>query len=257
MRRGLFAGFGKATAVKLEALKLSPDPACRADAAWGLALWYRSLGDYGRVLDNLAMQRLTQPSAQFDPVHLVFEIEALLELGREIEAEAVIKNGIARLGTIPQLCLSAANAAALKSGLSQSERNRLRLDWLNKPLVAAGFAKLEMKDKRRPLAFDNFKTASTPPHPRSNEAKISLLMPAYNVENTIGVAIESLLKQTWTNIELLIRRRRQQRRHLVRHQLHCRARPAHRRVAARAEPWRLCGKEHRARACERRLRHHQ
>ena len=204
MQRGLFAGFGQALPSELERLKLSPNPACRAGAAWGLALWYRSLGDIAGARSPHYAGPGTEPSSNSIRSISSFKIEALLELGREIEADAVIKNGIARLGKIPQLCLSAANAAALKSGLSQSERNRLRLDWLNKPLVEAVFARLEMKDKSRPLAFDNFKTAKASRHPRSNEAKISLLMPAYNAETTIAVVIESLLKQTWTNIELLI-----------------------------------------------------
>ena len=149
------------------------------------------------------MRALAQPRAGRRPAHLALEVEALLRLGRVEDAEKAIEDGIAARGAIPQLCFIAANAAALKSGLTQSERNRLRIDWLSKPFVEAGFAALELRDTTRPLAFDNVKAAEIGPHPRSGEAKVSVLMPAYNAATTIPAAIESLLNQTWANIELI------------------------------------------------------
>lgn len=204
MLRGLTAGFAEATAANLEPFKLSGDLAEVADAAWGLAQWHVSTGDYGAALDHLTMRRLAQPRAARRPAHLALEVEALLRLGRVEDAERVISNSVAGLGATPQLCFSAANAAALKSGLTQRERDRLRIDWLGKPFAQAGFAMLELRDATRPLAFDNIKAARTNPHPRSGEAKISVLMPAYNAGTTIAVAIESVLNQTWTNIELIV-----------------------------------------------------
>jgi len=38
----------------------------------------------------------------------------------------------------------------------------------------------------------------------SNNPKISVLMPAYNAERYIGEAIESILRQTFTDYELII-----------------------------------------------------
>ena len=153
MLRGLTGGFAKATAANLESFKTSRDLGDVADAAWGLAQWYVATGDYGRALDHLTMRALAQPRAGRRPAHLALEVEALLRLGRVEDAEKVIEDGIAARGAIPQLCFSAANAAALKSGLTQSERNRLRIDWLSKPFVEAGFAALELRGRDAPARF--------------------------------------------------------------------------------------------------------
>ena len=203
MLRGLAGGFTKAAAANLESFKVSHDLDEVADAAWGLAQWNFVTGDYSRALDNLTMRRLAQPRAGRRPAHRALEVEALIALGRMGDAERIIQDAIAAMGAIPQLCFSAANAAALKSGLSERERDRLRIDWLSKPFVQADFAALELKNTMRPLAFDNVK-AKTDPHPRSGEAKVSILMPAYNAAATLPVAIESLLNQCWTNLELIV-----------------------------------------------------
>jgi len=203
LEKCISAGFGKATAERLERYMVSRNPLHVADASWGLALWYGSVGDYSKVLDHLTMQRLADPRSGRQLAHHILEIDALLKLGRVDDAEVVLRVADPRRETSPQLCFLAANATALRTDLPQSEKDRLRLDWLNKPLIATGLSPLEIKDSARPLAFDNF-TAEAPPYPRSGDAKISVLMPAYDAEDTIAVAIESVLNQTWSNLELIV-----------------------------------------------------
>jgi hypothetical protein len=166
LEKCIFAGFGK----------VSRKPALAADAAWGLVLWHGSVGDYSKVLDHLTMRRLADPRSSGQLLHHVLEIEALLKLGRVDDAETILRVAGARRGSSPQLCFLAANATALWTDLPQSEKDRLRLDWLNKPLIATGLSPLEIKDSARPLAFDNFAAAEIPPYPRSGDAKVSVLI---------------------------------------------------------------------------------
>lgn len=204
LERAIFAGFGTAVADHLEHHKISRNPTLAADAAWGLALWHGGVGDYGKALDHLIMRRLVDPRSGRQLSHLILEIEALLRLGRVEDAETVLRAADAGGRSSPQLGFLAANATALRTDLSQSERDQRRLDWLNKPLLATGLAALERKDRARPLAFDNLTVADTSRYPRSGDAKISVLMPACDARDTIAVAIESVLNQTWSNLELIV-----------------------------------------------------
>src|SRR5699024_5150668 len=53
------------------------------------------------------------------------------------------------------------------------------------------------------VSYDDLQTKDMD-HQVLNGPKISVILPAYNCENEIKTAIESLLDQTWKNIELLI-----------------------------------------------------
>lgn len=204
LEKGINAGFGKATAELLERYKVNRNPALVADAAWGLALWHSSVGEYGKALDHLTIRRLAEPRSRPDSLDYVLEIDALLKLGRVDDAERVLQSGIGSVGAIVPLCCLAANATALRTDVSQSEKDRLRLDWLNKPFMSSGLSALEIRDGTRPLAFDNLTAAPTSPRSGSSDAKVNVLMPAYNAAGTLAVAIESVLNQTWSNLELII-----------------------------------------------------
>jgi glycosyltransferase involved in cell wall biosynthesis len=203
--RAMISGFGAATAERLSAIALDRrrPPEEVAEAARALARWHRSKGEHERALHYLIMWRSAVPKARFEKAQFVLEIDTLLELGRALDADKVISDGIKQWGEIPALCFCAANAMALREDVQERERDRVRLEWISKPLVAAGFARIEIKDPSRPLALDNI-AASAEPHPRSGEAKISVLMPAHNAEETLGMAIESVLAQNWTNLELVV-----------------------------------------------------
>ena len=197
------AGFGKAAAEQLEQLKFNLPSADLADAAWAIAYWNRLNGDYRRALDHLLIRRLADPHVLGDRRHIVLEVDALLKLGHVDSARSTVEHAIKRLGEVPELCFCAANVAAAGAGPTPFAADELRLSWLNKPFVAASLAPIELKDRSAPLTIDNV-TAQAPPHPRCGEVKISVLMPAYNAEDTVATAIESVLDQTWTNLELIV-----------------------------------------------------
>ena len=206
LEEAIWAGFGKAAAENLEAIKVDPrQPVGEvAGAAYALARWYATEGDFARALENLTLRRLIFPNAEDEIRHLVLEIDMHLRLGRVDEAGAIIKQAMLRLGELPQLCLCAANAVGAVGSPDQSESDDLRLQWLNRPFLAAGLAPLELKDSTHPLSLDNIIAPAATADPNSARAKISVLMPAYNVENAIATAMTSVLNQTWTNIEMIV-----------------------------------------------------
>jgi hypothetical protein len=149
LAQSMVSGFSTAAAKKLEAIIVKGQPAEDvAMAALALGQWHRSHERHDRALDYLVRRRLATPRVRFDKAQLVLEADTLLNLGREREASAVIESGIAERGEIPELCFCTANAIALRPDLPQSQASRLRLEWISKPLVAAGFAPIEIRTWR-------------------------------------------------------------------------------------------------------------
>lgn len=205
LARAIWAGFGTCAAKELEAIESNGGQPTRerAKASRALSRWYAFIGDHERALRSFRASRLGSPLLHDDVRQLALEIETLLRLGHFDEAKALVQQAIVCLGELPELCLAAANALACDHDLPECESDRLRLAWLNKPLESGGLTPLELKAGHRPLLLDNIAARSTD---RScyEAARVSVLMPVYNAERTIATAVESVLGQTWTNLELVI-----------------------------------------------------
>lgn len=202
--KAIRAGFGSASVKELEAIIADETrPAGEiAEAAWALSRWYASTGEHERALNRL--RRLSWPIAQYDCRKLFLEAETLLRLKRVNEAKELVDEAIGRLGEAPELCLSAANVIAYDPDLSQSEKDQLRLEWVNKPILSAGLMPLRLKDCRRSLSLDNIVPQHASASREDGSVKVSVLMAAYNAESTVATAIESVLGQTWANLELIV-----------------------------------------------------
>ncbi len=169
-------------------------------AAWELARWYanqptpegakQSLKWIYKVIekqDNVNKKRLAT----------ILEVESLERLGKLSAA----KESISKMLTAAphaNLYLAAAN---LETSLTK------RLECINIALkkyhitpisidLSSGkkpYDSLIVKQKKQKcLELDDFST------------KVSVIIPAYNAENTIDTTIKSIISQTWNNIEILI-----------------------------------------------------
>jgi hypothetical protein len=174
-----------------------------ADAKWSLARWYAFNGDYQRAFDemNSAKTALDVWSCG----HSLLEVTILLELGRVGEAERALQAALVAVGEVPEICFLAANVLA-QAGVGQdpSELDRQRLSWLNKPFVATRLALLQMAEADRRLSFWNFSTLPGAPDLAAGQAKISVIMPAYNAAETLPASLRSVLAQSWDNLEVLV-----------------------------------------------------
>lgn len=97
------------------------------------------------------------------------------------------------------VALAMANTYA-PSGGSHSDAERLK--WINDLYRKAGLAALRLADDSRPLSFANLSAEPCPPI--LSDAKVSVIVPAYNCAQTIHYALDSLLAQSWTNIEIIV-----------------------------------------------------
>jgi glycosyltransferase involved in cell wall biosynthesis len=172
--------------------------------AWALAGYYISSGQGKQALQSLELARSVPTKEVPEELSLLLEIEALLLLGRAEEANAAVRCGLKTYGETPHLCFAAANTITSEASITRVERDRLRLEWINKCFLRNGFPPLELRDSGRVLTFDNLVAAATPWHDHKGSAKLTVIVPAYNAAGTIVTALDSILRQTWSNLEVLV-----------------------------------------------------
>jgi glycosyltransferase involved in cell wall biosynthesis len=202
----MWSGFGERAASELERSKLSAqrDRKVLAATAWALAKWYAYNGNTGKALENLILMTTAVPRIRRNVYTQLMIVECLLKLDRPDEAQEWLQWASRRTTPRAELYFSAANichALAIRSG-ALSSADAERLAWLNRPYEEAGFSKVEKRDTSAPLALGNLMVPR--PRPVDAPAKLSVLMPAYNCAATLPTAVESILNQTWNNLELLI-----------------------------------------------------
>ncbi|WP_201552384.1 glycosyltransferase family 2 protein [Psychrobacter immobilis] len=80
--------------------------------------------------------------------------------------------------------------------------NKIRwLDYINKYITDHGMHPIELTDNNK----ERFYCITSPVSYRIEDpTKISVIMPAYNAEKTIQLSINSILNQTWQNLELIV-----------------------------------------------------
>ncbi len=79
-----------------------------------------------------------------------------------------------------------------------------KLGWLNSYYMNAGLGALQLQDVNAPFSMDNLVAADTEFEPVTQGPLVSIIMTAYNSSEYIKTAIQSILNQTYRNIELYV-----------------------------------------------------
>lgn len=202
----IWSGFGERAARELELSKplAQRDRATLAATAWSLAKWYAYNGNYSATLDNLVLMTTAFPRMRRNVYTQLMMVECLLRLDRPDEAQAWLQWASKHTRMRAEFYFSAANichALARKSG-SPDSADAERLAWLNKVYEESGFSSLSLLNEAAPLSLENITVVN--PRPAEASAKLSVLIPAYNCADTLPIALNSILSQTWHNLEVLI-----------------------------------------------------
>ncbi len=175
-------------------------PRVRKAAAWELCVWYANQNSTEGAQKCLALLPRVV-SGERDHVRLrraaVLEVESLDVLGARDEARRALSRAL-ELGPDAALFLAAAN---LESSLPE------RVAWINRALELHGLAGVWLDASAGLPPFYRLKAegdqrgCSTAP---DDGPKVTVIMPAYNAEGSIRAALDSVLAQTWTNVEVLV-----------------------------------------------------
>lgn len=198
----LWGGFSTRALAELDAVIAAgrADPAkakAAAEASWARARWDVARGDPEAALRAIQEARILNPAGAGAKRQYLQEAKLLCLLGRGAEARALLP---ARgFDASVWLMRAASHSPTAAPGAADPAAALAALNHVFHRFRLGGIALL---DPSRPLGIDNIGPAHAPAPARG--PLVSVIMPAFRAEATIGTALASLAAQSWRDIEVLI-----------------------------------------------------
>lgn len=179
----------------IQLTKTEKDSYLKRLAAWELTLWYAN--QYTKDGAEQALFYVGQArNGEKDSDQLrriaIIQAECLDRMGRQDEARQLLTTQMSE-EEHPDLFLARANL---------EENIEHRLTWINKVYHHFNVHPITFTSFDEPT-YDSLKMKQTTKK-TYQQPKVSIIMPCYNAETGVQIAIESILSQTWENIELII-----------------------------------------------------
>lgn len=188
-------GFTSKVVQELETLYVtSPNKYIRRATAWELLFWHAN--KQTKVGAKQALLYFFAACDQETDVNILIQkilvaAECMVLLGWHNEAQLIL-NEISKVKQNENIILAKANAT---NDISE------RVALINNVFTQYGLERIELKQT------EDFPYTRLDAHVTDvihHEEKVSIIIPTYNAANLIGVAIESLQKQTWQHLEMIV-----------------------------------------------------
>lgn len=163
-------------------------------ACWHASRWYYFIGDFakalqlGQLLLELDYEQAPQKEGvllrAFCHLELSAPLAAREELQAYVEANPDDSDGY----------FSLAN--------TYLDDDVMRLQLINKVYSMHGYQAISLLDETKPLTLAN--VSASAPFIADTPYTVSIIMPVYNAEQHLHTAVNSLLRQSWQNIEIII-----------------------------------------------------
>ena len=201
--RGGYANYALPSLAKIAAGTREKKP----DRGYAALFLARCLYDQGRYAEAHAYTKVARDFLpQYGSKRRYLDILCLLRLELYEEASRILARESERQGDTAEILLLRATAERnrlLASGAPRAEAEKEQLRFLNDIFALHGLEPLALRDPAGELTIANIHTPSAKPCAEC-ALKVSVLMPAYNAEDTIAHSLLSLLEQTWSNLEILV-----------------------------------------------------
>ena len=174
-------------------------------AAWLLARWHASYCRWSDVLYCMSVFNEIPIAGELIP-HLgpiLIEFTALIETGDESKAKQIINIEIEKRGELPNLLLA-------KSSISKGNDN---ISLINKIYKNEKLLEIKLEDSRTHFNLDNLDSKSSYADSfkwhyfhikKFYQPCVTVIFPTYNADKTIQTALQSIQKQTWHNLDIII-----------------------------------------------------
>ncbi|HOG20031.1 MAG TPA: glycosyltransferase, partial [Salinivirgaceae bacterium] len=191
-------GFEERAYAELETIAKRPNNSYIANlAAWELSLWHSNYQNIESAAETLKyLDLINKQGFQVDMQQqiAVIESESLLLTGDAKKAEQVAVSALNKSWN-PDLLLAKANT---------KKQIEDRLSEVNKIYEKYNLATISFKDSRDPL-YDQLATNLSPEYETVDSGeKVTIIVPTFNAETTIKTTLDSLQKQTYKNIEIIV-----------------------------------------------------
>ncbi|WP_339226569.1 glycosyltransferase family A protein [Oceanobacillus sp. FSL K6-2867] len=166
--------------------------------AWELVLWYANkltTDSASMVLEYIDIVMDKEKNQETLRKAAILKAESYELLGEQEKGIRLITNLLAS-DKHADLYIAAANLEKTIEG---------RVGWINKCLDLYQLQGIILSPNENTDAYYRLRTNPIQrKHTVSDGPKVSIIIPAYNSESGIRVAIESMLAQTWNNVEILV-----------------------------------------------------
>lgn len=202
LEKKLWGGFSELAQIDLKSICINDyeDSLERLNAHWVLASWHASYARWIEAEHHLEFLQGQLPSFIEKPNLALLKIEIYFNLKKLEKAETVLERALILHGPANDLLLSAANLVRPEFGI----KNKSQLFQINKIFVKNSLFPITEIDPQKNLALNNITTKTKFNSTIDFNEKVSIIMPAYNASSTIRTAINSILHQSWQNLEVIV-----------------------------------------------------
>lgn len=202
----LWGGFSHEALAELERVERTAEAggATHRAAALAIATWHAAEGRFDEAYRHLAVYRPADPDKTLPLPVVLLEAYCLAQTGRGAEARPIIEAAREAAPKNPDLMLAMANTFVHADQSEVAADAEQRLEWINRVYDLAGLARIGRIDANRPLVAGNITTIDAKPVPADGQPKVSVIIPAFAGEKTLGFTVEGLVNQTWRNLEIII-----------------------------------------------------
>jgi len=166
----------------------------RVQAARELSRWYSFEGKDTLAYAYLERMRVFSPGVEQQRDWALAAAFCEMRFDRPDKARAALERFLKHHPTDPDGLLALATA---------SETEEERLACINRMYANAGCCGITKKHQNQPLSMANIVGHGCAPLAECRE-KVTVIIPAYKAEDRLAVAVESLLAQTWHNLQIII-----------------------------------------------------
>lgn len=199
----LWGGFSQSALFELE--RISADGSAiaeeRMDADRALAAWHAAEARPDDALAALARLRgHGDSSIETD----LLEAHVLAFLGRSREVRSRLLARLVAAPVNPAVPLAVANTFVGATRSEDPADSEARLAFINRAYEAAGLAPLVRIDPAFPVKAGNLRTDPDRAPNIEDGPLVSVIVPAYQAEDSIDMTLDGLVQQTWRNLEIIV-----------------------------------------------------